>query len=298
LDTSGRIYHFDRDYGLTTPVFDNFVLYQIGELYGEESYSVGEHPQWCYEITYIESGACTVYSNGKGIPAHAGDIIFNSNNTVHDIVADKGNRMRFLYIGFDIPESARSAPELRDILQYFDTTEVACMSDRFGVGDLMHKLLQEFYCEYAGFHEAVASYLKLIVLLTYRNGHLESQPSNLKSASDESIGATVYKIVRYVDEHLCEIDSIRTIANELNYNYSYLSFLFKRRTGITLQKYIVNKKMERALTLLTERGQTVSQVAATLGYKSVQSFSKVFSSVYNKSPSTYLKQYKKEEPTP
>lgn len=298
MDTSGKIYHYDRDYGLTTPVFDNFVLYQIGELYGEEGYSVGEHQQWCYELTYIESGACTVYSNGKGVPARAGDIIYNCKNSVHDIVADKGNRMRFLYMGFDIPESARNSQSMREILEYFDSTEIACLSDRFGVGDLMHKLLQEFYCEYAGFHEAVAAYLKLIVLLTYRNDHPDSRQLALNDTTDESIGATVYKIVRYVDEHLYEIDSIRTIANELNYNYSYLSFLFKRRTGITLQKYIVNKKMERALTLLTERGQTVSQVAATLGYKSVQSFSKVFSSVYDKSPSTYLKQHKKEEPTP
>lgn len=297
MDTSGKIYHFDRDYGLTTPLFDNFVLYQIGELYGEVGYATDEHQQWCYEITYIESGTCTVYANGKSVHARAGDIVINGNNCQHRMAADSGSRMRFLYLGFDIPDSVKNTPAMREIIRYFDTTDMACISDRFGVGDLMHKLLQEFYCEYAGFHEAVASYLKLIVLLTYRNGHLESQPSSLKGDTDESIGATVYRIVRYVDEHLCEIDSIRSIANELNYNYSYLSYLFKKRTGITLQKYIVNKKMERALMLLTERGQSVSQVAATLGYKSVQSFSKVFSSVYDKSPSAYLKQYKKEEPT-
>lgn len=297
MDTSGKIYHFDRDYGLNTPLFDNFVLYQIGELYGEAGLVNDEHQQWCYEITYIESGSCTVYADDQSTHARAGDIVINGNNCTHQIIADQGSRMRFLYLGFDFPESVRHSPEMRDIVQYFEKINMACISDRFGVGDLMHKLLQEFYCEYVGFHEAVASYLKLIVLLSYRNAHPDNQPTSYKGVTDESIGATVYRIVRYVDEHLCEIDSIRSIANELNYNYSYLSFLFKKRTGITLQKYIVNKKMERALMLLTERGQTVSQVAATLGYKSVQSFSKVFSSVYEKSPSTYLKQYKKEEPT-
>ena len=298
MDTSGKIYHFDRDYGLTTPLFDHFQLYQLGELYGEAGYSIDDHQQWCYEITYIESGSGTCFSNDATFSVHAGDIIVSNKTCQHRMHADANSRLRFLYLGFDVEDAdTKASAQVKEILHWFDTTNEPCISDRFGVGDLMHKLLQEFYCEYAGFHEAVASYLKLIVLLTYRNGHLTSIPSTLKNENEESMGAAVYRIIRYVDDHLCEIDSIRSIANDLNYNYSYLSYLFKKRTGTTLQKYIVNKKMERALVLLTERGQTVSQVAATLGYKSVQSFSKVFSNVYGKSPSTYLKQYQKEDDT-
>lgn len=297
MDKAGKIYHFDRDYGLTRPQFGDIILYQVGELYSEAGFSNGVHPQWCYEITYIESGVGTIFSNGRSCMAHAGDIIITGKDCVHEIVADQGGQLRFLYLGFDVAEDAKNQPQMADMLKYFDTTRDVCISDRFGVGDLMHKLLQEFYSEYAGFHDAVASYLQLILVMTYRNAKPNVQPKSIGYDTEESIGATVYRIIRYVDDHLYAIDSIRSIANDLNYNYSYLSYMFKKHTGITLQKYITNKKMERAQSLLLERGQSIAQVSSVLGYKNTQSFSKAFNNVFNMSPSAFMKQHKKEEPT-
>lgn len=295
MDSAGKIYHFDRDYGLTRPRFGDIILYQVGELYSEAGFSNGSHQQWCYEITYIESGVGTILSNGRSCVAHAGDIVITGRDCMHEIVADQGGQLRFLYLGFDAADEIKRTPQMAEMLEYFDTTRNVCISDRFGVGDLMHKLLQEFYSEYTGFHDVVASYLKLVILMTYRNANPNTRPASLVYDTEESIGATVYRIIRYVDDHLYAIDSIRSIANELNYNYSYLSYMFKKHTGITLQKYITNKKMERAQSMLLERGQSIAQVASILGYKNTQSFSKAFNNVFNMSPSVFMKQQKKEE---
>lgn len=291
----GRIYQFDRDYGLKPIQFGDFILYQIGEVYGDIGFSTGLHQQWCYEVTYIESGLATVVSNGGTYTARAGDIVISGKKCHHEILANQGSQLRYLYIGFDVVEEKLSDPTMIAMLNDLDTTKHVCISDRFGVGDLMRKMLQEFYNEYAEFKEVVASYMSLILRLTYRHGNLESRPVPFNNGSEENIGAAVYRVIRYVDDHLFAIESIRSIANDLNYNYSYLSFMFKKHTGVTLQKYIANKKMERAQTMLLEQGQSVAQVAAALGYKNTQAFSKVFNSIYNVSPSTYIKQHKEEE---
>jgi len=295
LDKAGKIYHFDRDYGLTRPQFGDVILYQVGELYSEVGFSNGSHQQWCYEITYIESGVGTILSNGRSCEVHAGDVIVTGRDSVHEITSESDGRLRFLYLGFDLTDEVKKQPQMAEILDFFDTTKDVCISDRFGVGDLMHKLLQEFYSEYTGFDEAVAAYLKLIVMMTYRNANPTMRQGRLGYDTEESIGATVYRVIRYVDDHLYAIDSIRSIANELNYNYSYLSYMFKKHTGITLQKYITNKKMEHAQSMLLERGQSIAQVATILGYKNTQSFSKAFNNVFNMSPSVFMKQQKKEE---
>lgn len=295
MDRAGKIYHFDRDYGLTRPRFGDIILYQVGELYSEVGFSNGSHQQWCYEITYIESGVGTIISNGRTCEVHAGDVIVTGRDSVHEITSEPDGRLRFLYLGFDLTDEARKMPRMTKVLEYFDSTKDVCISDRFGVGDLMHKLLQEFYSEYTGFDEAVAAYLRLILFMTYRNANPTMYQSSLGYDTEESIGATVYRIIRYVDDHLYAIDSIRSIANDLNYNYSYLSYKFKKHTGITLQKYITNKKMEHAQSMLLERGQSIAQVATILGYKNTQSFSKAFNNVFNMSPSAFMKQQKKEE---
>lgn len=295
MEKPGKIYHFDCDYALTRPQFGDVVLYQVGEMYSEQGYTNGIHDQWCYEITYIESGVGTVLSNGRTCEVHAGDVIVTGRESVHEITSEENGRLRFLYLGFDLTNEAKQLPQMAEILNFFDTTKDVRISDRFGVGDLMHKLLQEFYNEYTGFDDAVAAYLKLIIMMTYRNANPVTCQAPQGRTTEEIIGATVYRVIRYVDEHLLEIDSIRSIANELNYNYSYLSFMFSKHTGTTLQKYITDKKMECAQGMLLERDQSIAQVAAILGYKNTQSFSKTFSNIFNMSPSAFIKQHKKEE---
>ena len=125
LDYSGRIYHFDRDYGLTTPRFGDVLLYQVGELYAEEGFSNGGHQQWCYEITYIESGVGTVVSNGRTCVAHAGDIIVTGKDCYHEIISDQGSRLRFLYLGFDVAKDQQEAsPTPKSCI--FSTTPRTC----------------------------------------------------------------------------------------------------------------------------------------------------------------------------
>lgn len=296
MDKAGKIYHFDRDYALTRPQYGDVILYQVGELYSETGFSNGNHRQWCYEITYIESGVGTILSNGRTCEVHAGDVVITGQDCIHEITSEENGRLRFLYLAFDLTKEAKQLPLLAEILDFFNTTKNVRISDRFGVGDLMHKLLQEFYNEYTGFDDVVAAYLKLIIMMTYRNANPVVCHVSPGYDSEEIIGATVYRVIRYVDDHLFEIDSIRSIANELNYNYSYLSYMFKKHTGITLQKYITDKKMESARSMLLESGQPIAQVASRLGYKNPQSFSKIFSNVFNMSPSAFIKQHKKEEP--
>jgi AraC-like DNA-binding protein len=106
---------------------------------------------------------------------------------------------------------------------------------------------------------------------------------------EKSVGDTVYAIIRYIENNIFDIDDIRTIASSLGYSYSYISHLFKERTGVTLQRYIGLKKHEKALELLKYGNLSVTQVASQLQYKSVQSFSKAFSRTMGFPPSKHLK---------
>lgn len=295
MSDNGVIYHFDRDFALATLRFGDIVLYQIGELYCDAGRSTGRHLQWCYEITYIESGSGTILSNGRTFPVHANDIVITGKDCAHEIISGQDNQLRFLYLGFDIAEEKKAAPNTAEILRFFDASTQPCAADQFHIGNLLQNLLREFYCEYDGFHEIVASYLDLVIRLTYRNARPAARPSAPVEDSKKDVGSAVYRVVRYIDDHLYEIDSIRSIAAKLNYNYSYLSYMFKKCSGITLQKYIAGKKMERAQLLLSEGGQSISQAASTLGYKNTQSFNKAFHAAYGISPSAFMKQHKKEE---
>ena len=48
-------FHFDNLYFLNPKQYEQFTLYQIGDLSCDSGYVLQEHTQVCYEITYIMS---------------------------------------------------------------------------------------------------------------------------------------------------------------------------------------------------------------------------------------------------
>ena len=57
-------FHFDNVYFESPRLYEDILLYQIGDLSCESGYAIGEHEQYCYEISYIVSGKGLFYTNG------------------------------------------------------------------------------------------------------------------------------------------------------------------------------------------------------------------------------------------
>lgn len=75
------------------------------------------------------------------------------------------------------------------------------------------------------------------------------------------------------------------LADELHYEYNYLSNLFSTAEGITLEQYIIRQKIEKVKELLSYDELTLSQIADRLGYSSVSHLSAQFKKVTGVTPS-------------
>ena len=84
---------------------------------------------------------------------------------------------------------------------------------------------------------------------------------------------------------------VKEIARTVGYNYSYISNAFKKSTGMTIQRYISNKKMQKAIELMKYGKISVAQVAQRLNYANVQSFNKAFKRTMGCAPTEFLRRY-------
>lgn len=110
--------------------------------------------------------------------------------------------------------------------------------------------------------------------------------SNKKIHSSKIIG----KAKEYIDNNYQRNDLlVEDIAASVFFHPSYLRFLFKKETGITIGEYLTQVRMQKARTLLKEGRLRCTEIAAMLGYSDAAYFSKCFKK-YNKiSPSEYEK---------
>lgn len=87
---------------------------------------------------------------------------------------------------------------------------------------------------------------------------------------------------------------LKTIAEKLNVNSSYLSSLFHKEYGCTLTEFINNQRIDHGITLLQRSTKPVQEIAAECGIQDVNYFIKLFKRRTGFTPSRYREQLGKK----
>jgi AraC family transcriptional regulator, transcriptional activator of pobA len=87
------------------------------------------------------------------------------------------------------------------------------------------------------------------------------------------------------------LPKVAFIAAQLNVSPHYLSGLLRSLTGLNTQQHIHMKLVEKAKELLSTTSLSVSEIAYTLGFEQIQSFSKLFKIKTNLSPLAFRQSF-------
>ncbi len=79
------------------------------------------------------------------------------------------------------------------------------------------------------------------------------------------------------------------LVGKFGKTYPYLSSIFSKYEGITLEKYIILQKTEKVKSLIQEDEVTLSEIAFIMGYSSVQYLSTQFKNITGISVSEFKK---------
>ncbi|MFY9308257.1 MAG: helix-turn-helix domain-containing protein [Bacteroidia bacterium] len=106
----------------------------------------------------------------------------------------------------------------------------------------------------------------------------------------ELIKIAVIDIINNHPDILYEEKAYRYLAKLTDKPYPYLSKIFSRHKKITIEKYFILQKIEKAKEFIEYDELTFSEIAYRLGYKSVQHLSSQFKEIVGMSKTEYLKQ--------
>ena len=87
------------------------------------------------------------------------------------------------------------------------------------------------------------------------------------------------------------------LSEKLKLDYHYLSTLFSSVEGVTIEKYVILQRIERAKELLIYDEMSLNEIADVLGYSSVQHLSLQFKKITGFTP-THFKQLKENKRKP
>jgi len=99
----------------------------------------------------------------------------------------------------------------------------------------------------------------------------------------------VATVKNYIYENYREDLNLETLAEKVYLSSGYLSFIFKKETGMNLNRFIRVVRMEKAKEFLCTTNMKVAQVSEEVGFANVSYFCRSFREYYGSSPESYRK---------
>jgi AraC-like DNA-binding protein len=123
--------------------------------------------------------------------------------------------------------------------------------------------------------------LALLTLLLIDIARLAGDVVGDLRRSGEPLLAEVFTVI---DRRLCEPLSLRDVAHELGMTPGHLTTVVRRRTGRTVQEWIIERRMAEARSLLSDTELPVGEIARRVGMPDPGYFSRLFRRTHGTSP--------------
>ena len=98
------------------------------------------------------------------------------------------------------------------------------------------------------------------------------------------------RVIEHVTQNIGRDISMRELADELGYEYHYLSFLFNDCFGMNFKSFVNALRYEVACRLLSDRNKDVNQISDECGFGSIRNFNRVFKKMSGLTPREFRSQ--------
>ena len=251
------------------------------------------HDFW--ELVYVDKGSLTAAAEDVTYELAQGQLLFHRPNEFHTLSANGTVAPNVVIVSFVSQSPAMAFFEhrmlfatqrQRDLLSQL--VREAGMAFSCSLGD---PHLPQMTCDENapfGAQQMVQLSLEALLIDIIRaGGRTVERPRVASSVKQRADAELTDRVIRYMDEHLCENLSFSAICLFSAQSATNLKTIFKSVTGMGVMEYYRHLKIERAKQLLREGNGNITQIADRLGYTSVHYFSRHFKQSTGMTPREY-----------
>lgn len=234
-------------------------------------------------ILYVHSDTGSIVCREKIYPIKPGALCFIGARKYHYTVPDKPEkyeRSKIFVLSDNLKKILSVLPNSRGEKNIFTEESIVYAEVREGDENWIEQLYAECekYSDDQSLSEPVlfGSYLKLLAYIRKNVTYDISVPTG-----------GIHKAIEYINKHIAEDISIDEICDAVHISKYHFCRQFKKNTGLTVMKYILQTRMIMAKNLLANENIGISEVSSLCGFCSLSYFSRVFKEQTGLSPNRY-----------
>lgn len=242
------------------------------------------------EIIYIKKGKIKIYIGEEVFPAAAGDLFFVNSGELHFMESDDLSVEYYTllfplaFLSFQIEDALEQEIFLplrqRKLLLPVHLKEFEAEKQ---MTNLVREIIDVNDEKDSGYQLRTR-----ILLLSLLEGILKED--GFRQGSFTSTSGIQRELLDYIQEHYMEKISLHMLAQEFHLSEKYISWYFKEQFAISFTDYVAHLRMTKAKDLLLTTEQSVTEVALSSGYPSVNLFIRSFKAMHGVTPLQYRKQ--------
>lgn len=243
-----------------------------------------EHWHSKMEICQMIDGMCDFIISGKTYTAKAGDIIVIKSGEIHRFNQRHGN-CSVLICTFEPMFLYNLKVDINNLHHHITLEKLK----ECGIDKKISECFDILYSERKLDQKCGKIIFKANLLHIYgmllRN--FEKKDENYKKDIAKLI--SFQKILEYISVNYTDNLTLKSLADEFNYNPVYLSGMFRKQIGVNFKYYLDNMRISKAMDLLLTTDMTVSEISTSCGYENIRTFNNVFKRITGIVPSTVKK---------
>lgn len=224
-----------------------------------------------YMLMYTVSGMMYLEQEGRVYCAGEGEILLFECRKAHAYYSDRHSIYQFLLFGGNISAYYynRLCRNGQHLIQPVNARSILqCLS---GIIQETEKALPEEHLISAQIHHLLG------MLITHRETDASLNMERIRT------------VIQYMQEHINEPVSMKTLADQVNLHEQYLSRIFREYTEISPYEYLLNLRVIRAKQLLITTSDSISEIGERCGFRDTSHFIKTFKKKVLSTPLAYRK---------
>ncbi len=256
-----------------------------------------DNTQNCWTLYYVIQGCLDILTKPEPLKLESGDLLLLSADCRHSIRVFRKLPTHVFTMALELsgegtdvleklktPLSSSGFQMLNDIMEYADEIFHITVDSRQYRGSMDKNTT-------ASVKQILQAKIELFLLEL-----LDQQAGTGPSASTAPLlrSQIISRTNEELRRHLYDSVSIEEICASLNISKSYLSNIYKKKTGTSIIAHFNQMKIEEAKRLIASGTYNFTEISEKLGFSSIHYFSRLFKNITGTTPSAYEKSLKSE----
>lgn len=243
-------------------------------------FKMNPHIRSEYLIHYVTQGEGTFTCGGQTYAIRPNDIFIIYPSQVASYKTNPELPLHFSWFAF----ASEKAEQLLSLLGFSEDVLVQKLHPQYSIEEYIHHLVT--LLNSPKYHNEFE--IQSIIYSIMSNLEQSYSLSDNYRKNDHTVMSVhVKKAKSYIKCNYIYPITVAEVARHVGLERSYLSKIFHQCTGTTLQKYLLNVRIERSRFLLAHTDYTVKEISFSVGITDEYYFSRMFRQVTGMPPSQY-----------